>query len=156
VWWLSGRGVAAGRQQGQQDPQKTPASRVGLCIGAVLPPHLQHGGLMSTDRQHADGPVVGTNLDRFRGPVGCGPNVFRIFGVFIIWQNYQRLRKRTPAKSGPTARNDARVRIRFTESCIGCPRWCGASRGCISPGCRLTGHTRIAYFLRPDCLTVGQ
>src|ERR1035437_1300948 len=42
-----------------------PASRVGECIGAVRPPHLQHASFISTLRQHADGPVVGTNLDRF-------------------------------------------------------------------------------------------
>jgi hypothetical protein len=129
---LSGAGTGlatVGTQQGQCSEQKMPASLMGECIGEVLPPHLQHGGLMSTDRQHCDGPVVGTNLDRFRSPVGCGPTCFRIFGVFII---------------------------RFAESRIGFPRWCGASRVCISRGFRLTGHTRIAYFLRPDCLTVGQ
>src|ERR1019366_3122069 len=114
----AGTGLATvGTQQGQCSEQKMPASLMGECIGEVLPPHVMHGNLISIDRQHCDGPVVGTNLDRFRGPVGCGPTCFRIFGVFII---------------------------RFAESCIGFPRWCGASRVCISPGCRPQGRTRIA------------
>jgi hypothetical protein len=37
----------------------TPGSRVGLCIGEVLPPHVTHGSFMSTERQQADGPVIG-------------------------------------------------------------------------------------------------
>ena len=43
-----------------------PASRVGLCIGEVLPPHLTQRSLMSLDRQHAAGPVGGGNRFRFR------------------------------------------------------------------------------------------
>src|ERR1035437_8153301 len=38
--------AAAGAQQGQCSEQKTPANRVGLCIGAVRPPHLQHASFI--------------------------------------------------------------------------------------------------------------
>ena len=60
--------TTVGTQHGQCSEQKTPANRVGLCIGEVRPPHVTHGNLISIDRQHCDGPVVGTNLDRFRVP----------------------------------------------------------------------------------------
>ena len=126
---IAGAGLASvGLQHGQCSPQKMPASLMGECIGEVLPPHVTHRSVMSIDRQHCDGPVVGTNLDRFRGPVGCGPTCFRIFGVFII---------------------------RFAESCIGYPRWCGASRVQTSPYSRLLGHTRTSLSQHRDWKTVG-
>jgi hypothetical protein len=65
---LSGAGASgAGLQHGQHAEQNTPGSRVGECIGEVLPPHLAHGSFKSTVRQQAAGPVIGSAPRCFLG-----------------------------------------------------------------------------------------